>query len=100
MSAIRLVHFTGRLLPALVAVTMLVVVFLAMTALTDGAGSGLAAWLTTLGVGAVLALWRGGHRTWPARLVPFLPVAVAAALTASVCIPAVPTARRYPPYPS
>ncbi|MFB7131901.1 alpha/beta fold hydrolase [Streptomyces sp. NPDC056237] len=28
---------------------------------------------------------------------PFLPVVVAAALTASVCIPTVPTARRYPP---
>ncbi|MFF8595240.1 alpha/beta fold hydrolase [Streptomyces sp. NPDC015220] len=96
MSAIRLVRFTGRLLLALAAVTMLVVVFLALIAFTDGAGSGLAAWLTTLGVGAVLALWRGRHRTWPARLVPFLPVVVAAALTATVCIPTVPTARRYP----
>ncbi|MEW2298637.1 alpha/beta hydrolase [Streptomyces sp. NPDC006655] len=97
LSAIRLVRFTGRLLPALAAATMLVVVFLALIALTDGAGSGLAAWLTTLGVGAVLALWRGRHRTWPARLVPFLPMVVAAALTATVCIPTVPTARRYPP---
>ncbi|MDX3802228.1 alpha/beta hydrolase, partial [Streptomyces sp. AK04-3B] len=93
-SAIRAVRFTGRLLLALAAVTMLVIVFLALIALTDGAGSGLAAWLTTLGGGAVLALWRGRHRTWPARLVAFLPVAVAAALTASVCIPTVPTARR------
>ncbi|MEU6328987.1 alpha/beta hydrolase [Streptomyces sp. NPDC047049] len=76
---------------------MLVVVFLALIALTDGAGSGLAAWLTTLGTGAVLALWRGRRRTWQARLVPFLPVVVAAALTAAVCIPTVPTARRYPP---
>ncbi|MFF0156669.1 alpha/beta fold hydrolase [Streptomyces sp. NPDC005263] len=96
-SAIRLVRFAGRFLLALAAVTMLVVVFLALTALTDGAGSGLAAWLTTLGVGAVLAMWLGRRRTWPARLVPFLPVVVAAALTASVCIPTVPTARRYPP---
>ncbi|WP_181803281.1 alpha/beta fold hydrolase [Streptomyces shenzhenensis] len=96
-SAIRLVRFTGRLLLALAAVTTLVVVFLALIALTDGAGSGLAAWLTTLGVGAVLAMWLGRRRTWPARLVPFLPVVVAAALTASVCIPTVPTARRYPP---
>ncbi|WP_328390648.1 alpha/beta hydrolase [Streptomyces sp. NBC_00400] len=96
-SAIRLVRFTGRLLLALAAVVMLVVVFLALIALTDGAGSGLAAWLPTLGVGAVLATWRGRRGTWPARLVPFLPVAVAAALTASVCIPTVPTARRYPP---
>lgn len=96
-SAIRLVRFTGRLLLALAAVTTLVVVFLALIALTDGAGSGLPAWLTTLGVGAVLAMWLGRRRTWPARLVPFLPVVVAAALTASVCIPTVPTARRYPP---
>ncbi|WP_079179040.1 alpha/beta fold hydrolase [Streptomyces humi] len=76
---------------------MLVVVFLALIALTDGAGSGLAAWLTALGAGAVLAMWLGRRRTWPARLVPFLPVVVAAALTATVCIPTVPTARRYPP---
>ncbi|THA48371.1 alpha/beta fold hydrolase [Streptomyces sp. A1136] len=96
-SAIRLVRFTGRLLLALAAVTTLVVVFLALTALTDGAGSALAAWLTTLGVGAVLAMWLGRRRTGPARFVPFLPVVVAAALTASVCIPTVPTARRYPP---
>ncbi|MFG2638301.1 alpha/beta fold hydrolase [Streptomyces sp. NPDC048362] len=97
-SAIRLVRFAGRLLLlAMAAATALVVVFLALIALTDGAGSGLAAWLTTLGVGAVLAMWRGRRRTWTARLAPFLPVAVAAALTASVCIPTVPTARRYPP---
>lgn len=96
-SVIRLVRFTGRLLLTLAAVAALVVVFLALIALTDGAGSGLAAWLTTLGTGTVLALWRGRHRTWPARLVPFLPVVVAAALTAAVCIPTAPTARRYPP---
>ncbi|WP_369170257.1 alpha/beta fold hydrolase [Streptomyces sp. R28] len=96
-SAIRLVRFTGRLLLALAAVASLVVVFLGLIVLTDGAGSGLGAWLATLGVGTVLALWRGRRRTWPARLMPFLPVAVAAALTASVCIPTVPTDRRYPP---
>lgn len=95
--AIRIARFTGRLLRALAAVAALVVVFLALIALTDGAGTGLVAWLTTMGVGAVLALWRGRRRTWPARLVPFLPVVVAAALTAAVCIPTVPTARRYPP---
>ncbi|GHF35289.1 alpha/beta fold hydrolase [Streptomyces morookaense] len=92
----RLVRFTGRSLLALAAVTTLIVVFLALIALTGGAGSGLAAWLTTLGAGTALALWRGRRRTWPARLVPFLPVIVAAALTATVCIPTVPTARRYP----
>ncbi|MFD7547935.1 hypothetical protein [Streptomyces sp. NPDC059816] len=96
-SAMRPVRFAGRLLLALVAVTALVVVFLALIALTDGAGSGLAAWLTTLGSGSALAVWRGWHRAWPARLVPFLPVLVAAALTASVCVPTVSTTRRYPP---
>jgi pimeloyl-ACP methyl ester carboxylesterase len=96
-SAIRLTRFIGRLLLALAAVATLVVVFLALIALTDGTGSGFAAWLTTLGAGAVLAMWRGRRRTWPARLVPFLPVVVAAALTVAVCIPTVPTARRYPP---
>ncbi|WP_055524726.1 alpha/beta hydrolase [Streptomyces graminilatus] len=96
-SAIGLVRFTGRLLLALAAVAMLVVVFLALIALTDGAGSGLAAWLPTLGVGAALAMWRGRRRSWPTRLVLFLPVVVAAALTASVCVPTMPTARRYPP---
>ncbi|MEV0404559.1 alpha/beta fold hydrolase [Actinoallomurus sp. NPDC050550] len=94
---IRLVRFTGRLGLALAAVVGLLGLFLALIVLTDGAGSGLAAWLTTLGVGAVAALWRGRRRTWPARLIPFLPVVVAAALTASVCIPTVPTQRRYPP---
>lgn len=96
-SAIRPVRFIKCLLFALAAVATLVVVFLALIALTDGAGSGLAAWLATLGVGAVLAAWRGRGRTWPARLAPFVPVLVTAALTVAICIPTVPTARRYPP---
>ncbi|MFK0153740.1 alpha/beta fold hydrolase [Streptomyces sp. NPDC090493] len=99
-SAIRLVRFSGRLLLALAAVATLVVVFLALVAVTDGAGSGLAAWSATLGTGTALGLWRGRHRAHggrPARLVPFLPVIVAAALTATVCVPTVPTSRRYPP---
>ncbi|GHD16317.1 hypothetical protein GCM10010313_44470 [Streptomyces violarus] len=95
--AIRLARITGRLLLALAAVATLVVVFLAALVLTDGAGSGLAAWLTALGIGSVAALWRGRRRTRAARLAPFLPVVVAAALTASVCVPTAPTARRYPP---
>ncbi|MCF3137319.1 alpha/beta hydrolase, partial [Streptomyces olivochromogenes] len=78
-SAIRLVRFAGRLLLALAAVATLVVVFLALIVLTDGAGSGLVAWLTTFGAGTVLVMWRGRLRTWPARLVPFLLVVVAAA---------------------
>lgn len=97
MSAIRFVRFTGRLLSALAAVATLVVVFLALTALTDGTGSGLAAWSTTLAAGSALALWQGRRRAGPTRLMPFLPVVAAAALTATVCIPTVPTARRYPP---
>ncbi|MFD0022437.1 alpha/beta fold hydrolase [Streptomyces sp. NPDC058382] len=93
---IRLVRFTGRLALALLAVAGSVGVFLALLVLTDGAGSGLVAWSTALGVTAVLALWLGRRRAWPARLLPFLPVVVAAALTASVCVPTAPTARQYP----
>ncbi|MFI9235501.1 alpha/beta fold hydrolase [Streptomyces sp. NPDC053079] len=96
-SVIRLVRFTRRLVLGLAAIAGLVAAFLALLVLTDGAGSGLAAWLTTLGIATVLALWWGWRRGWPARLVPFLPVVIAAALTASVCVPTVPTARRYPP---
>ncbi|MFJ8048778.1 alpha/beta fold hydrolase [Streptomyces luteogriseus] len=96
-SAIRLARVTGRLSLALAAVVALVVTFVALIALTDGACSGLAAWSTTLAVGAVVATWRGLRRSWPARLVPFLPVLVAAALTATVCVPTVPTTRQRPP---
>ncbi|MFF6914059.1 alpha/beta fold hydrolase [Streptomyces sp. NPDC012466] len=96
-SVIRLARVTGRLSLALAAVAALVVVFLTLIALTDGAGSGLAAWSTTVGAGFALALWRARRRAWPARLVPFLPVVVAAALTVTVCIPTVPTDRRHPP---
>ncbi|MFE5895328.1 alpha/beta fold hydrolase [Streptomyces sp. NPDC056462] len=95
--AIRLARLTGRLLLTLAAVATLVVVFLVAIVLTDGAGSGLAAWLTALGIGTAAALWRGRRRTRAARLAPFLPVVVAAALTASVCVPTVPTARQRPP---
>lgn len=96
---IRLARSTGRLLPALAAVVTLVVVFLVALVLTDGAGSGLGAWLMALGAGTAVALWRGRRRTraGAARLVPFVPVAVAAALTASVCVPTAPTARQLPP---
>lgn len=96
-SVVRPVRLAGRLVLALTAIAGLVVLFLAIICLTDGAGSGLPAWLTTLGIASAAALWWGRRRSWPARLVPFLPVVVAAALTASVCIPTVPTERRYPP---
>ncbi|MFD4608989.1 alpha/beta fold hydrolase [Streptomyces sp. NPDC058440] len=95
--AIRLARVAARLLLALTAVATLTVVFLALIVLTDGARSGSVAWLTTLGVACAAALWLGRRRTGAARFVPFLPVVVAAALTASVCIPTVPTTRRYPP---
>lgn len=95
--AIRLARLTGRVLLALAAVAALIVVFLVLIVLTDGAGSGLGAWLPALGVGTAAVLWRVRRRTRAARLVPFLPVVVAAALTASVCIPTAPTARWYPP---
>ncbi len=97
-SVIRpVVRSAGRSALVLAAVVGLVVLFLALVVLTDGAGSGLPAWSATLGLATVAALWRGRRRTRPARLVPFVPVVVAAALTASVCVPTVPTARRYPP---
>ncbi|MEV0373600.1 alpha/beta hydrolase [Streptomyces sp. NPDC050636] len=96
-SVIRPVRLAGRLVLALAALVGLVVLFLALIVLTDGAGWGLPAWVTTLGIATAAALWWGRRRNWPARLVPFLPVVVAAALTASVCIPTEPTTRRYPP---
>ncbi|GAA2398382.1 alpha/beta fold hydrolase [Streptomyces coeruleofuscus] len=97
MSVTRPVRLAGRLVLALAAIAGLVALFLALVVLTDGAGSGLPAWLTTLGIATAAALWRGRRRTRSARLVPFLPVVVAAALTASVCVPTVPTGRQYPP---
>ncbi|MFJ4280556.1 alpha/beta fold hydrolase [Streptomyces massasporeus] len=96
-SVIRLARVTGRLSLALAAAVALVVTFVALIALTDGAGSGLAAWSATLAVGAAFAMWRGRRRGWRARLVPFLPVVVAAALTATVCVPTVATTRQPPP---
>ncbi|MCP2169883.1 alpha/beta hydrolase [Goodfellowiella coeruleoviolacea] len=93
---IRLVRRVGRLVLALAAVVGLIVLFLALIVLTAGAGSGLLAWLTTLGVGIVAATWRARRRAGPGKLVPFLPVLVAVALAAAVCVPSVPTDRRYP----
>jgi pimeloyl-ACP methyl ester carboxylesterase len=96
-SVSRSVPLAGRLVLALAAIAGSVVLFLALVVLTDGAGWGFPAWLTTLGIATAAALWRGRRRTKSARLVPFLPVVVAAALTASVCVPTVPTERQYPP---
>ncbi|MFF4417728.1 alpha/beta hydrolase [Streptosporangium sp. NPDC001559] len=91
------VRLLGRLLLALLAVVGLAGLFLALVVVTDGARSGLAAWLTVLGAGIIAALWRGRGRTWQGRLWAFVPVFAAAALTASVCVPTVPTTRQYPP---
>ncbi|MET7334536.1 alpha/beta hydrolase [Nonomuraea sp. NPDC005650] len=93
----NLLRFTGRLILAAAAVAGLAGGFLVLVVLTDGARSGIAAWLVTLAAGTAAALWRGRRRAWSARLKAFLPVVVAAALTASVCVPSVPTERRYPP---
>ncbi|MFD4394322.1 hypothetical protein [Kitasatospora sp. NPDC058478] len=95
--AVRLARLGGWLLLALAAVVALAVLFLGLITLTDGAGSGLAAFVPTLAVGVAVALRRSRRRTRAARLLPFLPVLAAAALTASVCVPASPTARQYPP---
>ncbi|HUR09356.1 MAG TPA: alpha/beta hydrolase [Nonomuraea sp.] len=91
------IRFIARLFQAAAAVVGLAGLFLVLIVLTNGARSGLAAWLTTLAAGTVAALWRGRRRSWSSRIRPFLPVVVAMALTASVCVPTVPTTRRYPP---
>lgn len=96
-SVIRPSRLAGRLLAATAAVVGLVALFLALIVATDGAGSGSAAWSATAGVGVVAAMWRGRRRSWRGRLVPFLPVLVATALTLSVCVPTVPTTRHHPP---
>ncbi|MFI9495551.1 alpha/beta fold hydrolase [Streptomyces halstedii] len=90
-------RLAGRLLAATAAVVGLVALFLALIVATDGAGSGSAAWSATAGIGVAAAMWRGRRRSWRGRLVPFLPVLVATALTLSVCVPTVPTTRHHPP---
>ncbi|MYY18060.1 MULTISPECIES: alpha/beta fold hydrolase [unclassified Streptomyces] len=96
-SVIRPSRLAGRLLAATAAVVGLVALFLVLIVATDGAGSGSAAWSATAGVGVVAAVWRGRRRSCRGRLVPFLPVLVATALTLSVCVPTVPTTRHHPP---
>lgn len=95
-SVIRPLRFIGRLLAATAAMVGLVAFFLALIVATDGAGSGVPAWSVTVAGAVIAALWRGRRRSWQGRLVPFMPVLVAAALTLSVCVPTVPTTRRYP----
>ncbi|WUW26434.1 alpha/beta hydrolase [Streptomyces sp. NBC_01463] len=95
-SAIRPLRLAGRLLAAAAAVVGLAALFLALLIATDGAGSGFAAWSVAVGIAVVAAMWLTRGRSWRARLVPFLPVLVAAALTLSVCIPTVPTTRHHP----
>ncbi|WP_030019145.1 alpha/beta hydrolase [Streptomyces monomycini] len=93
----RPLRFLGLLLVSTAATTGLTAFFLALVIATDGAGSGFPAWSATVGAAIVAALWRGRRRSWRGRLLPFLPVLVAAALTLSVCVPTVPTTRRHPP---
>ncbi len=95
-SATRPLRLVGRLLAATAAAVGLVACFLALIVVTDGAGSGFVAWSATAGIAVVAALRRGRRRSWRGRLVPFLPVLVAAALALSVCVPTVPTTRHYP----
>ncbi|WP_222426830.1 alpha/beta hydrolase, partial [Amycolatopsis rhizosphaerae] len=94
---VRSARFLGRLVLALAAVAGLAALFLVLIVLTDGAASGIAAWLVTVAAGVAVAIRRVRGRAWPRKLVPLLPVVVVAALTASVCIPDAPTDRRYPP---
>lgn len=95
-SVIRPLHRVGRLLAATAAVVGLIALFLALIVVTDGTGSGLVAWSAAVGIAVAAALWRGRRRSWRGRLMPFVPVLVAAALTVSVCVPTVPTTRHYP----
>lgn len=87
---------TGGLASALAAALVLTALFLGLIVLTDGAGSGLAAWLITLAAGVLAASWRGRRRVGKRKLVPFLPVVAVVALTGSVCIPSAPTEWRRP----
>ncbi|GCD41082.1 alpha/beta hydrolase [Streptomyces paromomycinus] len=93
----RPLRFVGPLLTATAAVVGPVAFFLVLVVATDGAGAGFLAWSASAGVAVLVALRRGRRRPWRGRLVPFLPALVAAALTLSVCVPTVPTARRQPP---
>ncbi|MEW2134531.1 alpha/beta hydrolase [Streptomyces sp. NPDC005435] len=95
--ALRLFRSTIFLAKVVGAAVALVAVFLLLIVLTGGAGCGLAAWCVTVGTAVAVALRRGRGRTRAARAVLFLPVVLAAALTASVCVPTVPTTRRYLP---
>ncbi|MDP5316330.1 alpha/beta fold hydrolase [Streptomyces poriferorum] len=96
-SVIRSLRLVGRLLAVAAAVVGLVAVFVALIVATDGAGSGLAAWSAAVGIAVAAAMWRGRRRPWRGRMMPLLPVLVAAALTLSVCVPTVPTTRQHPP---
>ncbi|GAA3293686.1 hypothetical protein GCM10020218_071020 [Dactylosporangium vinaceum] len=86
----------ARLGLAMAACTGLVILFLALIVATGGAGGGLVAWLPISIAATAAAMWLGRRHTWRGRLTRLLPVAVAAALTASVCVPTVPTERRFP----
>jgi pimeloyl-ACP methyl ester carboxylesterase len=87
----------GQLCLTAAAFVGLVILFLAAIVATDGAGSGIAAWLATCLAGTAATLWLSRRRGWRSRLTWLLPAAAATLLTASVCIPTVPTHRRYPP---
>jgi pimeloyl-ACP methyl ester carboxylesterase len=76
-----------------------VLLFIALIVATGGAGHGLAAWLLSAVAATSTALWLTRRHRRGSRLVRLLPVAVAAVLTASVCVPTVPTERRPPADP-
>ncbi|MEU8657818.1 alpha/beta fold hydrolase [Actinoplanes philippinensis] len=74
----------------------LIVLFLALIIATDGARNGLTAWLLTFLATTAATLWLGRRHTRRTQLRRLLIVAAAAALTITVCVPTVPTQRRYP----
>jgi pimeloyl-ACP methyl ester carboxylesterase len=94
--SVRPLRAAAHLCLATAACAGLVILFLVLIVATGGAGRGLAAWLTTSFAGVAAALWLSRLHAWRGRLRRLLPVAAAAVLTASVCIPTFSTQRHYP----
>lgn len=78
------------------AVLALVVVFLAVVVLTGGAGRGWAAWTVTAVIGTATAGLLATRRRRRCAVHALIQTSLACAVTASACVPTVPTSWRYP----